>query len=69
MGGTRPLPRGENEDGSGQMASEAARSWRPARRRRVDDMDQPVSLEKLRGLEGTIGGGHDMEWEGQVHVA
>ena len=69
MGETRPRTRGSNQDGSAKISSDAAPSWRPARRRRLSDSDHPVSLEKRRSMVGTIGGGHDPERKGPVHVA
>lgn len=48
MGGPRPRIQGEKKDGAANISGDAAPSGRPAWRRRVDDMDQPISLEKLR---------------------
>ena len=66
MGETQPRRRGSNQDGSEKISSDAEPSWRPARRRRLSDSDQPVSPEKLRSMVGTIGGGRDTEREKQV---
>ncbi len=47
-----PRTRGEKKDGSEDISGEPAPSARPAGRRRIDDMDPPVSLEKLHGMGG-----------------
>jgi len=52
MSETRPLKGGENQGGAKEQSEGCCPSWRPARRRRFDDMDHPVSLEKLDGLAG-----------------
>ena len=52
MGGPRPLIRGEKKDGAENISGVPAPSWRTARRRRFYGIDQPVSLEKLRGIGG-----------------
>ena len=49
MGDTKPLIRGEKKAGAENISGERAPSGRPARQRRLYDMDQPVSLEKLVG--------------------
>jgi len=63
-GETWPRTRGENRAGSEKISSDVTPSGRPARRRRFDDIDQPVSLEKLRDMVGTVGGGSDRFTQG-----
>ena len=69
IGDTKPLTWGEKKDVSEKISSEPAPSWRSARRRRFYGIYQPVSLRNCAVLWGTVRGGSDTEWEGQVHVA
>ena len=69
MGGPRPLIQGEKKDGAAKISGEPAPARRPARRQRVDDMDQPVSLEKLRGMGGQPEEGETRNGKNKVRVA
>ena len=65
---TRPLIRGENQDGPEKISSEVAPAWRSARRTCFDGMNHAVSLGNCVVLRGQSEGART-EHEARVHVA